>query len=618
MKPRRRFLREWLCGLAMVLLGAVVIGLWHPGDREDFWAGIEGRLLDARFVLRGPLAAPPDVAILAFDDATMADLDTFPPPRAALGAAVSAAWDAGADAVAVDFLLIDPRSDDGGLAAALAQGASVLAVAEAPSGTPRPVLSDPGGFALFTGPAPQDPLPALAPVPALRAAARLGHATVRHDADGALRRMRPALAVTTSQGVLHLPGLAIAALAARADTAPPRLRMPADGIGGRLDLGGRAHPLDRHGTLPLNYLGPAGTIPTFSASDLAEIDLAGRTVFVGATAVGFGDSHPTPFDATLPGVEVHATLAANLLTGRALRRDGAAWLRGAALAVAAALAGFAAASLNPPAWAIAATLGVVLAAVTVLQAAFVAGWWLDAVTVLLALSLGAAAGAGLRRLDQRRRSANLARYQSPAMVETLATQDAPLQHQPPQPAVVLFVDVAGFTTHSEHLDPAETNAFLGLFHRLVEAAAEPSGGVIAHFAGDGALVVFGVPDPGPDDTEHALRFIDTLYAAMHGCPDWPGLGLRVGGHLGAVQVGVMGGLRHRHLSVSGDVVNTASRLLDVARASHASLALSDTLIASGPAASDWAARAGLRMAARQALRGRAGVKDVWIGEPPAR
>ena len=611
-RPRLRG-RTGPVALAAVLLGVALISLWHPGERPGFWAGIEGRLLDARFGLRGPLPPPDDVAILAFDDAAMAAIGTFPPPRAAIAAAVAAARAAGARVVVLDFLLVDARADDAELASALRQGPAVLAVAEAAAGTPPPTLADPAGFALVTGPAPQGPLPALSPTPALRAAARLGHATVAHEADGALRRLRPALAVTAAEGVVWLPGLAVAALAA---TEPIRLEGAADGVGGHLSYGARKVALDRQGALPLTYLGPSGTVPTFSVIDLAGADLQGRIVFIGATAVGFGDRNASPFDAGLPGVEAHATLAANLLAGQTLRRDDAAWLRGAVLALGAATAGFAAAALARPLLAAAATLGVALAAGFAVQAAFVAGWWLDATTVLLSLALGSLTGAGLRRLDQRRRATNLARYQSPALVEVLATQQDPLQGRSPQPLVVLFVDVAGFTTHAEHMTPAATNAFLALFHRLTEQAAEPCGGVIAHFAGDGALVAFGMPDPRPDDPDRALRFIQALYEAVARCPDWPGLGLRVGGHLGPVQVGVMGGRKHRHLSVSGDAVNSASRLLDVARSSQVSLALSGALVSATPAASDWVLRTGLRRVDGQALRGRTGTGTVWIGEPP--
>jgi len=607
---RRRLRRERLAGLVFVLLEAVAIGLWHPGERGTFWQGVEGRLLDARFLVRGPLTPPDSVAIVAFDNAAIARADTFPPPRAALAAAVSAAWEAGARAVALDFLLVDPHADDAALTAALRRGDAVLGVAEAAPGTPAPVLHGEGGFALYTGPVPTAALPALAPAPALQDGARLGHVTVRHGQDGALRRMRPALALAAHDGITHLPGLAIAAIAKDA-----RLVMHGDGSGGRLDLGGISVPLDLRGTVPLNFHGPAGTIPTHSAGAVSRADLQGRIVFLGATATGFGDHHATPFDATLPGVEVHATLAANLLTGRALRRDAAAWLGTVALAVAAACAGFASAGLGAPLAATAATATAALAAASALQLAFVAGWWIDASSVLLALTLGALVGAGLRRVDQRRRARNLARYQSPALVDMLATLAEPLRHRRPQHAVVLFVDVAGFTTHAEHLGPRRTDAFLSLFHGLVERAADPHGGVIAHFAGDGALVVFGLPEPAADDAARALAFIDALFAAVRDSPDWPGLGLRVGGHAGPVQLGVLGGARHRHVSVSGDVVNAASRLQEFARSRNASLGLSDALVTSGPAATRWAGRAGLRKITAQVLRGRAHVEDVWVGDP---
>lgn len=615
MRPRRRVGSRSLGSLALVVLATLFIGLWHPGERGTFWQGIEGRLLDVRFALRGPLPPPVGVAIVAFDDAAIAELDAFPPPRAALGAAVADVWASGAQAVALDFLLVDARSDDAPLASVLSRGDAVLGVAEAAADAAAPSLQDRGGFALVTAPAPAQPLPALGPTPALQQVAGLGHVTVGHGPDGALRRMRPGRALMTAEGVAHYPGLAVAVVATRLGA--PRLLVPANGTGGRLELGSLSIPLDLRGTVPLDFYGPAGQIPTYSATSVSAADLHGRIVFLGATAVGFGDQHATPFDAALPGVEVHATFAANLLTGRHLRRDSAAWLGSVALALAAAAGGFAAAGLTRPLAAIAATAlaaGLVMAG---LQAAFMAGWWLDATTVLLSLALGAAAGAGVQRVEQRRRAMNLARYQSPTLVEALATEAEPLRHRPPQRAVVLFADVAGFTTHSERLGPQRTVAFLSMFHHLIEQATERSGGMTAHFAGDGALVVFGVPEASAQDAEQALRFIETLYASVRACPDWPDLGLRVGGHVGPVQLGVLGGDRQRHVSVSGDIVNAASRLQEFARSCGASLALSDPLVTSTPMTRRWVERAGMKRMEPQRLRGRAAREEVWVGEPPA-
>ncbi|MFZ4757784.1 MAG: CHASE2 domain-containing protein [Burkholderiaceae bacterium] len=466
----------------------------------------------------------------------------------------------------------------------------------------------------MTGPQPRSPLPALAPPPALQAVAQLGHVTVEHGADGGLRRIRPALALVSAEGIVQIPGLAVAAVATQSGAARHLAR--ADGIGGRLEIGSHSVRLDPSGAIPLVYYGHAGSIPTYSAASVTQADLNGKIVFLGATAVGFGDRHATPFDATLPGVEVHATFAANLLEGRQLRRDVNAWWLGVALAVAAATAGFAAATPRHRLAVLLATVLAVAATASAVQGAFVAGWWLDATTVLMALVLGATVSAALQQFHQRRRATNLARYQSPVLVETLALSAEPLKHSPPQPAVVLFVDVASFTPHAERVGPRASHALLALFTRLVEENADRFGGMVADFAGDGALIVFGVPQPGPDDGERALKFIDELYASVRAAPDWPGLGVRASAHAGPVQLGVMGGGRHRRVSVTGDVVNTASRLQDCARSSGTALALSDAIVTASPATRRWAERAGLTKLAPQQLRGRVAIEVVWVGEPP--
>lgn len=614
MNPERRVRLERRAALIATLLGALLIGLWHPGERGPFWQGIEGRLLDARFLLRGPLPPPQGVAIVAFDDAAIAQLETFPPSRTVLSKTVAESWAAGAQVLALDFLLVEPRHDDANLASALSGGAAVLAVAEAASVGPASALHARGGPALVTGPAPASPLPALGPAGPLQAVAGLGHVTVQHAPDGAMRRMRPVLALATPDGVARIAGLAVAAVAKQEGAA--RYLQDADGVGGRLEIGELSLPLDLRGTMALNFYGPSGSITTHSAASVKLADLRGKIVFLGATATGFGDRHASPFDATLPGVELHATFAANLLDGRHLRRDAVAWSASVALALLAAVTGFMAAGPSRPVIAAGAIGLAALATAAALHAAFLQGWWLDASTVLLSLTLGIAVGAALQQFTQRRRATNLARYQSPALVETLATLADPLQHRAPQPAVVVFVDVAEFTPYAERSGAQGTHAFLATFTRLVEQAADRCGGLIADFAGDGALVVFGVPERGADDVERALHFIEQLYASVDACKDWPGLELRVSAHAGPVQLGILGGDRHRRVSVSGDVVNTASRLLDLARSSGASLALSGAFVAASPAARRWADRIGLRAMAQQPLRGRTAVEEVWIGPPP--
>jgi adenylate cyclase len=595
-----------------VILASLVIALWHPGSRSAFWQGIEGQLLDTRFLWRGSVAPPESVAILTFDDAAVSRLETFPPSRSTLAATVSALAGAGAKAVALDFLLVDLRPGDAELAAALSGVASVLGVAEASAEAGARDFES-GGFTVTIAADPGRPLPVLGPAEPLRGVTSLGHVILQHDADGAVRRFDAARPLTTEEGVAWYPALAIASL--KAADGSLDLQLQSSRIGGQLWVGETEIPLDMQGAIPLVFYGPSGTVPTYSVAALADADLEGKLVFLGATATGFGDRHATPFDAALPGVELHATLAANVIEQRFLRRDAITWIWDVALALVVASLGFIVSGLDRPWLATLATVTLVAALAAVLQAAFVAGWWLDATTAVLSLLLGVGSGAGLRLLEHRRRAANLALYQSPQFVDRLASAADPRFEASARPAVVLFVDVANFTAHSESIGPEGTAEFLRLFHGHVEQAVDPLGGIIAHFAGDGAMVVFGLPEPGSKDALNALHFIEALYATVRTSADWPGLKLRVGGHAGPVKTGVVGGRKHRQLTVSGDVVNTASRLQDFAKTRKAAIALSDALLRSSPETLSWAKTAGLQPAGQHRLRGRMEPLEIWTGSP---
>ena len=65
--------------------------------------------------------------------------------------------------------------------------------------------------------------------------------------------------------------------------------------------------------------------------------LAGRIVFVGVSALGLGDTVATPLGTFLPGVEVHATVADNLLLGDFVRRPPGATVMELALVLLAAV-----------------------------------------------------------------------------------------------------------------------------------------------------------------------------------------------------------------------------------------------------------------------------------------
>jgi adenylate cyclase len=83
------------------------------------------------------------------------------------------------------------------------------------------------------------------------------------------------------------------------------------------------------------------------------------------------------------------------------------------------------------------------------------------------------------------------------------------------------------------------------------------------------------------------------------------IGLRVSVHWGPVVVGVLGGRRHAKVSVSGDAVNVAARLQEIAKAHGiAFVATRAALDAAGTAP-------GFRPLATGPLRGRRGDVEIW-------
>jgi adenylate cyclase len=145
------------------------------------------------------------------------------------------------------------------------------------------------------------------------AAPASGFFNVAHDFDGILRRA-PLLMVYKGK---FYPSLSLAALMQTLGTDQVTLTLTRAGVDS-LQLGRTRIPLDARGNLLIHYRGKSRTFKYFSAGDvlsgnISREQIQGRLVFVGISAAGLGDVHPTPLDTVFPGVEVHATIVDNIL-----------------------------------------------------------------------------------------------------------------------------------------------------------------------------------------------------------------------------------------------------------------------------------------------------------------
>src|SRR4051812_41285130 len=123
---------------------------------------------------------------------------------------------------------------------------------------------------------------------------------------------------------------------------------------------------------------------------------------------------------------------------------------------------------------------------------------------------------------------------------------------------VIFVDLVGFTSRSETLDPEDVRAILAPYHEAVRNEIESFGGIVEKFIGDAVMGIFGAPVAFGDDAERAVRAALEIRALD--------LNLRVAVNTGGARVTLGARPALGEAMVAGDVVNTAAGLQTAAPA----------------------------------------------------
>jgi class 3 adenylate cyclase len=132
---------------------------------------------------------------------------------------------------------------------------------------------------------------------------------------------------------------------------------------------------------------------------------------------------------------------------------------------------------------------------------------------------------------------------------------------------VIFVDLVGFTSRAERLDPEDVREILAPYHEAVRREIESFGGVVEKFIGDAVMGVFGAPTAFGDDAERAVRAALSVRDVVPRSVSHEGgldLGLRIAVNTGEALVSLTARPALGEAMVAGDVVNTASRLQQAA------------------------------------------------------
>lgn len=572
-------------GLAAGLIALVI-------SHQKLFVTAEAKLYDERMQWAARSGAPRgDIALVEINEASLRDfepvLGRWPWPRITHAALIDFIAQGSPKVIAYDLLLGEPDTrlsfqygehvmsgddSDGALGRAIQDAGNVILLADATydgvTGTlaqqPRP-FRDPG----YPGSDLAEPRDLITPpLDAYTAAAKaLGHNRLALDADGIARKVSPF--VRSGDRMLPSFGIAAAVEAAGLDktsfpmAAQHHIRFEAPPLDA---TGRRGYPSyeARHLILAAEELA-AGETPSLDPSVFRD-----RIVFVGVTAKGIGDIFPSPFgEAELPGILLHASVADNVLSGRAIARA-PRWVNTIVLLVPVLLVAVAAARL--PLFPGTAVSLAIMAGLTLLSfALFTRGHWTFLAGPLLGMALALFGGVAYQYFfedrEKRRVKQLFGRYVSRDVFDRLIANPALATLGGERREMsVLFSDIRGFTSVSEKGRAEDIVAQLNeYFGRMVDVVFR-HGGTVDKFVGDMVMALFGAPVADARHADHAVaaavdmtRELDALNAKW-AAGGRPVLDIGIGVNSGEMIAGNIGSDRIMSYTVIGDAVNLGARL----------------------------------------------------------
>lgn len=422
----------------------------------------------------------------------------------------------------------------------------------------------------------------LLPIPILGEKANIAFLNADPDPDGIIRN-NP---LVWAYGTRLYPSLALEALRLYTDPSKKILiEMSAELGVEKIRVGEYVVPSDESGKFVVYYrqekkdvdtLGFVTTFPNYSAQDVlsgkvADNELEGKIVLVGSSATALKDIKATPLSQYFSGVEVHATIIDNILSGDMLVNPG--WMEGvnAVLIILTGLfltffieKGRSWVSFLVSALIITASFGASFVALTIFRCVYVPVWII--LTVLMIYPVLTM----IKYWEEERQKKRVRE-----MFGTMVSKDV-LRYLEMHPgsfsltgqkveATMFFSDVAGFTTISESLEPGKLSELLNKYFTPMTHIIMDRRGYVDKFQGDAVMAVWGVPFPMKDHAVQAclaaveqqkkMAEIAPVLKEQYGHE----IKVRMGLNSGIVTAGNMGSNLKFQYTVMGDAVNQAAR-----------------------------------------------------------
>lgn len=333
---------------------------------------------------------------------------------------------------------------------------------------------------------------------------------------------------------------------------------------------------DEKGQLSINYRGPFGSFRYISAADLLAArypyDLQGKHLIIGTSAEGLYDLRATPYANIIPGVEIQANIIDNMIVADPMIYDtfSEIGLTYTMLIVGGLLLTATLAYSTPLAGGLGGFL-FLLASFALSYGLFLHNRIVGITYPLLTISIIFLsvtlfnfffAGREKRYLNDA-----FKRYVAPGVVqEVIRNPNSLALSGETKELTVFFSDIRDFTTISEGLSPKQLSQLMNEYLTAMSNVIMETGGTVDKFIGDAIMAIWGAPlaiaDQELQAVETALRSIEVLDRLQ---PGWSSKGLPtirigIGINTGKMRVGNFGSEKRFDYTVIGDNVNLASRL----------------------------------------------------------
>ncbi|NJC87356.1 MAG: adenylate/guanylate cyclase domain-containing protein [Desulfuromonas sp.] len=621
----------------LVVLAACLLFISFDEQKPDLIAALDSRGMDGMFRLRGPRPTRNAVAIVDIDEKSLQTLGQWPWPRDVVARLVDRIHAAGARVVGFDVVFAeDDRTSPhrslayiGKRAPHIVSPQALAAVEQDPAfnndmifgkavaATPSVLgyvfltkddgLKDPAAVPfpsvnLRTAPEniPFDTLRmssayrAVINVPAVSQASSEGFFNFFPDASGMVHKVPLFLKM---DGIPY-PSLALEMLRVAEGQAEAVIhvsRLEQAGQRGVLGVSVGEHfiPTDDFGQMTINYRGPVGTFPYLSAIDILNgqrlDELKGRYVLIGTTSAGLHDLRATPFSTIYPGVEIHATIIDNILSGDIMTHDlmaerGLTFLM---IIVGGLLLSALLAYGSPLLGGVGGFLFLLLAMAGNYQYFFcknqIVGMTYPLLVILAIFPIVSIFNYFFVGREKRFIDKAFSRYISPQVVEQLKKNPKQLTLSGEEKELtILFSDIRGFTTFSEQMTALQLGRFMNRYLTSMCRVVLEQHGTGDKFTGDASMAIWGAP---LDDAEHASRGVEAALGMVEQLaklrPGWdeeglPHFDIGIGINTGEVSVGNFGSEERFDYTVIGDNVNLASRLEGLTKLYGVPIIISET------------------------------------------